>query len=85
MVKKRRVKSRSESLSELRSANEVIDALGGTGAVAAWLGVDIRVVSNWRVRGLPPETYKAFNTELDRLGGWSAPASLWRQKEPAKS
>jgi len=85
MVKKRRLKPRSPPPSELNSANEVIDALGGTGAVADWLGVDIRVVSNWRVRGLPPETYKAFNTRLDSLGGWTAPSSLWRQKEPVKS
>ena len=38
----------------LTSASHVIDALGGTGKVAAIFGLDDRVVSNWRTRGLPP-------------------------------
>jgi len=83
-LRKRRLKPRSPPATELNSATDVIDALGGTGAVADWLGVDVRVVSNWRVRGLPPETFLAFNTKLAKLGGWYAPPSLWRQKEPAK-
>ena len=31
---------------------EIIDALGGTAAVAAMLALDPRVISNWRTRGI---------------------------------
>lgn len=32
---------------------EIIDALGGTGAVATALGCKDNAVSNWRERGIP--------------------------------
>lgn len=65
----------------VKSANEVIDVLGGTTAVANALGVTPTVVSNWRSRGLPPETYVALISML-RERGISAPPSLWRMHEP---
>jgi hypothetical protein len=70
-------------LEEINSANEAIDTCGGTTAVADYFGVDVRVVSNWRTRGLPPETYAAFS-ELLASKGKTAPRSLWRQRAPAK-
>lgn len=36
------------------SPGTVIDALGGTGAVAAALSLDDSTVSGWRERGIPP-------------------------------
>jgi hypothetical protein len=42
---------------KINSADQAIDELGGTLKVATLFGVDERVVSNWRKRGLPPDTY----------------------------
>ena len=39
-------------------ASEIIDALGGTMAVAAIAQVVKSAVANWRVRGIPPMTYR---------------------------
>lgn len=69
---------------QINTADEVIEALGGTTAVAGIFGVDLRVVSNWRRadRGLPPETFHAFQELLAAIGK-TAPPSLWRQREVA--
>lgn len=40
-------------MSKSLTDNEVIDALGGTVAVAKLLGVKSSAVSNWRTRGFP--------------------------------
>lgn len=68
---------------KLRSADDVIDILGGTVELARRLGVDPRTVSNWRLRGLPPDSYRALTILLDQKG-ISAPPELWRQREIAK-
>lgn len=40
------------------TAGEIIDALGGTGAVTAGLGIDNpSTVSSWRTRGIPAERW----------------------------
>lgn len=67
----------------LTTPDEVIDTLGGTGAVARLLGVDDRVVSNWRGRGLPPETYLVLTQAL-RSRRRSAPPGLWRMRAAAE-
>lgn len=69
---------------QINSADEAIDLAGGTTKVANRFGVDVRVVSNWRVRGFPPETYAAWQEILKDIGR-TAPASLWRQREIAAS
>jgi len=56
-----------------------IDALGGSTAVAQLFGLDERVVSNWRRRGLPPDTYYGMAPLLAELGR-EAPAVMFRQK-----
>lgn len=38
----------------MRTADQIIEALGGTGSVAKKLNVSLPAVSNWRARGLPP-------------------------------
>lgn len=34
--------------------DKIIKGLGGNAAVAAWCGVAVAAVSNWKTRGLPP-------------------------------
>jgi len=70
-------------IDDIKTADEAIDALGGTAAVAEIYGVDVRVVSNWRKRGLPPDTYLTFHQALIEKGR-SAPPKLWRQRSAKK-
>lgn len=71
-----------DEITNLDTADAVIDACGGTHAVATHFGLDDRVVSNWRSRGLPPETFAAFQDFLASKGR-DAPRSLWRQRQPS--
>ena len=64
----------------INTADEAIDAAGGSTAVARFFDVDVRVVSNWRKRGLPPDTFAGFR-ELLSAKGFDVPPSLWRQRE----
>ena len=64
----------------INMAGDVIDAAGGSTAVARLFDVDVRVVSNWRKRGLPPETFHVLQGVLAKHGK-EAPPSLWRQRE----
>ena len=67
----------------LTSPDEVIDALGGTTAVASLFNVTPPAVSMWRKRGLPADTYVAFQTALAALDDpATAPPDLWNQKAP---
>ena len=58
------------------TAASIIDALGGPHAVGRMLGLDIRVVSNWKTRGFPPDTYVALSRRL-RARHMAAPPELW--------
>lgn len=51
---------------KINTADEAIDGLGGTSAVARALGVDNRVVSNWRKRGLPREKFLVLGALMRR-------------------
>ncbi|HSR80892.1 MAG TPA: YdaS family helix-turn-helix protein [Hyphomicrobiaceae bacterium] len=51
---------------KVNNATEAIDVLGGTAAVARLLGVRDNVVSNWRVRGVPPARYLELGDLLKR-------------------
>jgi hypothetical protein len=68
---------------QIKTADEVIDRLGGNSAVASLFAPQDRVtpnaVGNWRVRGLPPETFVALSKALNAKGFY-APPSLWRQR-----
>jgi hypothetical protein len=67
-------------MNQLRSTDDVIDALGGTNAVAGLTGRGAPGVSNWRVRGyFPPRTYLAMTQAL-MAKGLVAPAWLWEQE-----
>lgn len=69
---------------ELKSAAEVIDALGGIASVAAMTGVGYNAAHNWKTRRFPPRTY-AVMVEALRAKGHTAPASLWRMAEARAS
>lgn len=70
----------------LTTTDEVIDALGGTIAVARLVGRRAQAVSNWRgrVRGkFPPETYVLLTEALKRQGQ-AAPMTLWGMDQPQR-
>ena len=60
-------------------AEMAIDALGGNTKVAELFGVDERLVSMWRLRGLPPNTYAALAPLLTKLGR-EAPPVMFGQR-----
>jgi hypothetical protein len=62
---------------QLETVDQVIDALGGTCAVARRTARDPRAVSNWRMRGkLPADTYPILVHDLAAKGR-KAPPALW--------
>jgi hypothetical protein len=68
----------------LKSADEVIDALGGTVATANLTGRKAQHVTNWRASGrLPAKTFLVISKQLRELEK-SAPPSLWGITEPEK-
>ena len=64
---------------ELSTAREVIDALGGNAAFLQWWGAggDRRLVSNWRSRGFPRETYVVMSDRLRREKRIKASPAAW--------
>lgn len=64
-------------MKHLSTPSEVIDAVGGTGAFAAWFGVTDKQVSAWRRRGFPAVTYLVMNSRLKREHRIAAPPSAW--------
>jgi len=73
-------RSHMAELAPLKTAAEVIDALGGTQAVADMFRIGYGAAWNWRIRGLPADTYAAMQRELNHRG-YMAPAVLWSQRE----
>ena len=64
----------------IETVDEVINALGGNTRVAKALGTTSKAVSNWRKRGLPPQTADALRALL-MAKGYQAPSSLWKMTE----
>lgn len=68
-------------MSELTTATEVIETLGGNPAVADITKRTPKAVSNWRsFNAFPPDTFLALTGALSERGH-TAPASLWRMVE----
>jgi hypothetical protein len=64
------------------NAAGIIDALGGTAAVAQLTSTTPKAVHNWRAFDrFPANTFIVINSELMRLG-ISAPVVLWSMREP---
>lgn len=52
----------------LTSIDAVVDALGGTAAVASLAGVGVSAVSNWKTRGkIPADKFLIFDGALEKL------------------
>lgn len=71
---------------ELHSAGDVIDALGGSTAVARLTGREgSQAASNWRAsNSFPANTFIVLTDALARQG-YSAPQALWRMVEPVQA
>lgn len=66
-----------KSLRELRTAGDVIDALGGGRQLALMVGRTEQAVSNWRAAGqLAPFTYEILKAALAERG-YRASCLLW--------
>ena len=65
---------------KLETADEVIDAIGGTTKVAQRFGVSIPTVCIWRRKGLPASRYLQWQAVLSEKN-IEAPPSLWGQRE----
>lgn len=67
------------------SADQVIDALGGTGATARLAKVSLQAVSNWRAENrLPPRTFLTLTKKLEEAG-YTAPPELWGMVDHAEA
>ena len=68
----------------LETTKEVIDALGGTSAVAKITGRTYNAAHNWRsFEKFPANTFVVMSRAL-RAKGLSAPAELWGMVEVAE-
>jgi hypothetical protein len=63
----------------LKTALEVIDALGGISKTAKLFGISLPAVSHWKTRGLSRDRRDAIERALSAKGFTCSPA-LWRQK-----
>ena len=64
----------------LKTASQVIDALGGTGSVALMTRrKDSQIARCRRENRFPPQTFLLLVTAL-KLKGYEAPVSLWSQE-----
>jgi len=68
---------------KITRASQAIDLLGGTAEVAKIFGMSYRVVTNWRARGLPPDTYDVLGKMLRAKRHTFSPL-LFAQKRPAE-
>lgn len=69
----------------LETTAQVIDALGGNGAVCELTDSKPNAVSNWRgFETFPPNTYVVMTQALAAIGK-TAPTSLWRMKLPVEA
>lgn len=67
----------------VETANDIIDTLGGTSAVAKMLKRSPQQVSNWRADGrLPSSVYLLVSNELAKYGKVASPR-LFGISEPA--
>ena len=58
-----------ERMERIESVGAIIDKLGGTGAVAALVGISAQGVSNWRSKkGIPPEYFLVLRAALEAKG-----------------
>lgn len=72
-------------MDRLTTTGEVVDALGGIGAVAGLTGRKYTAAHNWLgFQKFPSNTYLVMSAALAEKGK-TAPASLWGMVEPSPS
>jgi hypothetical protein len=68
-------------MKKLRTANQVIDKLGGLDRIADMTVTDLKSAYNWpRFGAFPSSTYDLMIRALNRRG-YTAPASLWKMRK----
>lgn len=70
---------------ELSTTTEVFEALGGIAEVARLTRRKYNAASNWHVAGSFPSNTLMALTEALKERGYTAPASLWRMREPERA
>jgi hypothetical protein len=68
-------------MKQLRTANQVVKALGGLDEVCRITGANVKQAWHWHGRAgrFPANTYVAMTRVLNARG-YEAPARLWNQK-----
>lgn len=67
---------------ELQTTAEVMDALGGTSAIAKRTGRNYAAVWHWRKKGTFPATTLSVIRPALKRKGFTAPLRLWRMEQP---
>lgn len=75
--------ARSKKIVVLLTAADVFVVLGGNREVQRLTGAGYTSVCNWKSWGCFPARYYAVMTRHLKRRGYSAPASLWDQREAA--
>lgn len=84
MIYTRSVYNRQVMIRSLKTASEVIDALGGTAEVARLTDSSLQSVSNWRASGrLARSTFMVMGEALAEIE-CEAPPRLWGMKSASK-
>jgi hypothetical protein len=66
--------TRKKYRKRLHTAEEIVDAIGGTAATALLTERKMQHVSNWKASGrLPPDTFMIVKKELERRGFTASP------------
>ena len=73
-------------MKQLRTARDVVAAVGGLGALCDLTGANKKQASHWqtKAKAFPASTYKVMTEELTARD-FEAPARLWRQKEKRRA
>ena len=67
-------------LEELRSVDDIVDALGGRDEANRLLAVGRSAISNWKSRGIPAARYRLINALLAERGKRAADALFFREE-----
>jgi hypothetical protein len=70
-------------MNSFKTASEIIEAFGGTFALARAAGVSPKTVSNWKKNGLPSARFPDLEPLL-RSQGIKADTSAFSFRQPAK-
>jgi hypothetical protein len=72
-------------MAKIKTAENVVRALGGVEKVAELCNVTDTAIHNWRAAGVFPARFYHLMTSTLRRRGRTAPAALWQQAEPNRA